>query len=83
VLKEYEGEYEITPQFKIKVTAEGTSLAAQATGQPQFSLFAESIDKFFLKVVPARIEFGRDDAGKVVKLTLFQNGAVIEGKRSN
>lgn len=83
VLKEYEGEYEITPQFKIKVTAEGASLAAQATGQPQFSLFAERIDKFFLKVVPARIEFGRDDTGKVAKLTLFQNGAVIEGKKVN
>lgn len=81
-LKEYEGVYEITPQFKITVTAEGTSLKAQATGQPQFSLYAEAVDKFFLKVVPAKIDFGRDDTGKVVKLTLFQNGAVIEGKRN-
>ncbi|MCA4897764.1 MAG: serine hydrolase [Bacteroidota bacterium] len=81
-LKEYEGVYEITPQFKITVTAEGSSLKAQATGQPQFSLYAEEVDKFFLKVVPAKINFGRDDAGKVVKLTLFQNGAVIEGKKN-
>lgn len=81
-LKEYEGVYEITPQFKITVTAEGSSLKAQATGQPQFSLYAEEVDKFFLKVVPAKINFGRDDTGKVVKLTLFQNGAVIEGKRN-
>ncbi|MBS1553815.1 MAG: serine hydrolase [Bacteroidetes bacterium] len=81
-LKEYEGVYEITPQFKITVTAEGSSLMAQAPGQPQFSLYAEEVDKFFLKVVPAKINFGRDDTGKVVKLTLFQNGAVIEGKRN-
>jgi serine-type D-Ala-D-Ala carboxypeptidase/endopeptidase len=81
-LKEYEGVYEITPQFKITVTAEGSSLMAQATGQPQFSLYAEDVDKFFLKVVPAKINFGRDDTGKVVKLTLFQNGAVIEGKKN-
>ncbi|MFN7328043.1 MAG: DUF3471 domain-containing protein [Bacteroidota bacterium] len=80
--QEYEGVYEITPQFKITVTAEGSSLKAQATGQPQFSLYAEEVDKFFLKVVPAKINFGRDDAGKVVKLTLFQNGAVIEGKKN-
>ena len=82
-LKEYEGVYEINPQFKITVTAEGTSLKAQATGQPQFSLYAEAVDKFFLKVVPAKIDFGRDDTGKVIKLTLFQNGATIEGKKVN
>lgn len=81
-LKEYEGVYEITPQFKITVTAEGTSLKAQATGQPQFSLYAEAVDKFFLKVVPAKIEFSRDENGKVNKLTLLQNGAVIEGKKN-
>ncbi len=80
-LKEYEGVYEINPQFKITVTAEGSSLKAQATGQPQFSLYAEALDKFFLKVVPAKIDFGRDDSGKVIKLTLFQNGATIEGKK--
>jgi len=35
-----------------------------------------------LKVVPAKIEFSRDVNGKVIKLTLYQNGAVIEGKKN-
>jgi len=80
--KEYEGIYEINPQFKITVTSVDSSLKAQATGQPQFSLYAEAVDKFFLKVVPAKIEFSRDVNGKVIKLTLYQNGAVIEGKKN-
>lgn len=82
-LKEYEGVYEISPIFKITISSNGSSLLAQATGQPQVPIYADTTDKFFLKIVPAKINFGRDDAGKVVKLTLFQNGATIEGKKVN
>jgi hypothetical protein len=53
----------------------------QATGQPKVTLYAEAPNKFFLKVVPAKVEFSRNAEGKVEKLTLFQNGAALEGKK--
>jgi Domain of unknown function (DUF3471). len=82
-LKEYEGTYEINPQFKIAITAEGSSLMLQATGQQKVSIYAEASDKFYLKVVPARVEFSRNGDNKIEKLTLYQNGAAIEGKKTN
>ena len=80
-LPKYAGVYEITPQFKITITAESESLMLQATGQPKLKLYAESPDKFFLKVVDARVEFASDKDGKIEKLTLYQSGAALEGKK--
>lgn len=81
VLKEYEGVYEIVPTFKITITAEGESLMLQATGQQKITMYASEPDKFFLKIVPAKIDFGRNSEGKIEKLTLFQNGAKMDGKK--
>ena len=75
ILAEYSGDYPLSPQFSIAVTAEGGHLFAQATNQPRFEIFATAPDEFFLKVVDARISFGRDENGKVTNLTLHQNGA--------
>ncbi|HSO77847.1 MAG TPA: serine hydrolase, partial [Bacteroidales bacterium] len=74
LLGEYAGEYEIQQGFTITVTAEGTRLFAQATGQGKFELFAESESKFYVKVVDAQLGFFRDDAGKVSKIILYQGG---------
>jgi CubicO group peptidase (beta-lactamase class C family) len=81
VLKEYEGVYQISPTFKITITTQGSDCFLQATGQPKVSIYAEEADKFFLKVVDAKIVFGRNSEGKIEKLTLFQNGAEREGKK--
>lgn len=80
-LSKYVGVYEIAPQFKITISLEGESLMLQATGQPKVKLHAEGQDKFFLKVVDARIEFANDKEGKIEKLTLYQSGAALEGKK--
>ncbi|MBS1949887.1 MAG: Beta-lactamase class C-like and penicillin binding proteins (PBPs) superfamily [Cytophagales bacterium] len=82
-LKEYDGIYEISPQFKITVKTEGTSLLGQATGQPQFTMHSDSTDRFYLKVVPVSILFSRDKKGKIINLKLRQNGAWMEGKKIN
>jgi hypothetical protein len=55
---------------------------AQVTGQPEFEVFATEKDHFFWKVVEARVEFSRDEAGSVTGLTLFQGGAEIVCPRS-
>lgn len=81
VLKQYNGKYELAPTFHIVITAKGNQLFAQATGQPEFELFAESETTFFLKVVPASIDFSRDDNGKVTSLVLHQGGQDMEGKK--
>lgn len=78
-LQQYVGEYEITPAFKIIITLENNKLKAQATGQPQFDIFAMSENKFFLKVVEADIEFIKNAEGKVEKLILYQGGAKVPG----
>ena len=80
-LKAYDGAYELQPGFVITVTSKENQLFAQATGQPQFELFAESKDKFFLKVVMANIEFHRNDKGEVDSLTLNQGGRAMKAKK--
>lgn len=80
-LKTYEGKYELQPGFVISVTSKGTQLFAQATGQPQFELFAESNTKFYLKVVVASVEFHKNENGEVNALTLNQGGRAMKAKK--
>ncbi len=58
--------------FTIARTADG--ITVQLTGQPAFPLFASAKDHFYLKVVPAQIDFQRDANGNVTGLVLHQNG---------
>ena len=81
ILKQYIGEYELAPQFIIRVFLEQNALKAQATGQPSFDLFAEKENVFFLKVVDAKIEFIKDADGKVTEMILYQNGQQPHGKK--
>ncbi|NHF58047.1 serine hydrolase [Flavobacteriaceae bacterium TP-CH-4] len=81
VLPDYEGTYELQPGFSIAVTVKDEKLYAQATGQPEFEIFPEAKDTFFLKVVAAQLVFGRDAQGTVVELTLKQGGQEITGVR--
>lgn len=78
---EYQGVYQISPTFKITISTQGSDCFLQATGQPKLSIYAEEVDKFFLKIVDAKIVFGRNSEGKIEKLTLYQNGAEREGKK--
>ncbi|RIA10360.1 CubicO group peptidase (beta-lactamase class C family) [Flavobacteriaceae bacterium MAR_2010_72] len=81
ILKQYIGKYEIMPQFIIEITVNENQIFAQATGQPQFEIFAEKEDSFFLKVVPAELIFNKDDKGKVVSATLNQGGQQMTGSK--
>ena len=79
-LERYVGKYELSPDFNIQITREGTQLFGQATGQGRFELFAKSDHEFFLTVVEARITFQVNE-NEVKSLTLFQNGQEMVGKR--
>lgn len=79
----YEGQYELAPNFIITVTKKGDSLFAQATGQGAAEIYPESKDKFFYKIVAAKIQFNRNADGEVESLTLFQNSQEMPAKKLN
>jgi CubicO group peptidase (beta-lactamase class C family) len=78
-LLQYVGEYELAPEFSITITVEEGKLFGQATAQEKFELFAEKPGLFFLKVVEAKVEFVKDEKGKIKNLILYQNGQEVEG----
>ncbi len=74
VLQQYVGVYALAPTFDIAVTLENGKLMTQATGQDKFEIFAKSPTRFFLKVVPAEVEFVKNAAGKFDSIILYQGG---------
>lgn len=81
ILETYVGEYEVTPGFTFSVTKEHDRLFLQATGQEKFELFADTENKFFLKVNDAQVEFVPDDSGQVTKAILNQGGRQADAKK--
>lgn len=81
VLKQYVGEYELSPTFVLTITVEDGQLVTQATNQGKLSVVAESETVFYPTVVDATLTFQKDDSGKVTGLTLDQNGRKMPGKR--
>jgi hypothetical protein len=53
---------------------------ARLQGQQKFELFPKNLTEFYLKVVEANVTFAKNDKGEM-GLTLYQNGAVLPGKR--
>jgi CubicO group peptidase (beta-lactamase class C family) len=82
ILSDYEGSYQLAPGFAIQVTPREGRLFVQATGQPEFEVYASKPDEFFLKVVEAQVTFTRDNSGKVTGMVLHQNGRDLPGPRS-
>ena len=80
-LKEYIGKYQLAPEFAIEISVKDGKIFAQATGQGANEIFAESKDKFFLKVVAAELVFSRDENGKINMMTLHQGGRAAPGKK--
>jgi CubicO group peptidase (beta-lactamase class C family) len=74
ILEQYAGTYELQKGFDLAVTVQDGKLITQATGQGKVPLYAESETKFFPTLIPAEIEFFKDDQGKVSFLVLRQNG---------
>jgi hypothetical protein len=77
----YAGRYELAPNFILIVTREGGQLFVQATGQPKFEVFPESVVDYFLKVIDAQITFETDSKGRATGLILHQNGMNQPAKR--
>ncbi|WCO00961.1 serine hydrolase [Psychroserpens ponticola] len=81
ILSQYIGKYELQPTFIISIVVRENRLFAQATGQPEFEIFATEKDQFFLKAVPAEVTFNRTTNGTVESLTLKQGGQEMPAKK--
>lgn len=79
-LDSYLGDYQLTPKLVLTVTREGKQIYAQATGQPKLEAFPETKSKFFFKVIRAKMEFLKDDQGRITKMR-FTQGPTIEAKK--
>jgi len=74
VLATYQGVYEMSPKFALTIRAEADRLFVRGTGQPEFELFAEDANRFFMRFVDAQGTFLRDKDGAVDRLLWHQNG---------
>src|SRR5687768_14289331 len=81
VLRNYVGEYQLTPQLSITITFEDGRLQAQPTGQSKAPLFAEAPDKFFLRVANVQVTFTKTPSGEVAGLILHQGGRDQTGRK--
>jgi D-alanyl-D-alanine-carboxypeptidase/D-alanyl-D-alanine-endopeptidase len=81
-LREYAGNYALTPLFVLTVSEEGGALFAQATGQAKAAIYASAKDEFFYTIVKAELSFQRDASGKVTGLTLHQGGRDMPAPRT-
>ncbi len=80
-LQQFVGTYELAPTFSIQISVREGKIFGVATNQPEVQLFPYSKNAFFLKVVKAEIIFNKNEEGKVVSLTLHQNGQQVPGKK--
>ncbi|MDX1469966.1 MAG: serine hydrolase, partial [Flavobacteriaceae bacterium] len=80
-LKTYEGNYQLNPMMTIKVFVEDETIYAQLTGQPKIEIFPESKTLFFLKAVPAELEFHANGDNDWKGLTLRQGGQQMEAAK--
>jgi len=79
ILQTYVGKYELSPEFIINVTKNGSQMIAQATGQAEFEIYPRSENVFYLKVVEAQITFNLNENGQVMSMTLLQGGQETTG----
>lgn len=76
ILAAYEGVYSAAGvPIKITIKRDGDKLSAQATGQSSFPLKAINESEFSFALAGIKLNFKRDDTGKVVSVVLTQGEA--------
>ena len=83
-LADYVGVYDLgvaKPGAEITVGVGGDTLTAVLTGQRILPVFCTGKDAFEYDVVPASLTFERNPAGRVIAVTLHQNGRDLRAPR--
>jgi len=74
VLREYEGKYQLSPEFILSVFFEDGLLYGQPEDQESFEFIPIGEDEFYLKEYDAKVVFNRDLDGSVKDFVLHKNG---------
>lgn len=70
----YAGTYSLGSFGDFVVTLRDGGLYARLATQPELGIYPSAKDRFFYKLVDAKLDFERDAAGKIVALVLHQSG---------
>ena len=81
VLQTYVGKYEVSPRFVFSVAYENGRLFLLAPQQEKVEMFADTSNRFFLKVNDAQFEFVRKVSGEVEKAILHQGGRTADAAK--
>ena len=81
ILERYVGEYRMSADLVIRVTAEAGHLYAQAGDQPQFELFPESETAFFATAAELQVLFQVGPDGLVTGLIVHEGGNEITAEK--
>jgi D-alanyl-D-alanine-carboxypeptidase/D-alanyl-D-alanine-endopeptidase len=74
LLQGYAGRYQMARGAILEVTLQNDQLMARLANQSAFPVFASARDKFFYRVVDAKLDFERAPDGKITTVVLRQNG---------
>jgi hypothetical protein len=81
LLRNYVGNYQLTPDLVLSITLEGDALFAQAGAQRKLAILPESQQKFFYPVMDAQITFVAEAGQAARELILHQVGSDIRAPR--
>ena len=82
VFKDYAGRYLVRGGVVITISTRNHRLFAQATNEPEFELFPESLTTFFARVIDNEVEFKRGASGKIDAIEIHQGGGSFLAKRT-
>jgi hypothetical protein len=80
-LDRYVGVYQMAPSGSMTVRRDAGRLFERIDKQPEFEIFAEAENRFFLKTVDVQLTFQSDSSGRVTGLILHQSGRDYQGVR--
>lgn len=82
VLEQYEGMYEMEGGYNIRIFVKDKLLWGEIQGQPEFTLLAETIDKFYMSTVDVEFTFLREKGTNLVKEVIMrQNRREYKGHK--
>lgn len=73
-LDKYIGEYKIGENFSMKIFRDGNKLYSQGLGQSKIEIFPYEMNKFFTKVMNAKLHFNVNSAGDISDFDVLQYG---------
>ncbi|MDR7333140.1 serine hydrolase domain-containing protein [Roseateles asaccharophilus] len=79
--RDWAGEFQLAPQFSLKVFERDGQLMVQGSGQPAIAAEVEGKDRIAIKAVGAVVEFERNTDGQVIAAVLLQGGQRLRGAR--